>query len=354
MKHSNPVKFLEDNITDIETDFNKTNNNSKENFKTFYNNLIITAQELLKILDKEQEIEELLTGFCSAYSIKKKGFVRYWLIKAFDNEILHYRILTHLVQMERKAYEDYNDNERFRTYPAGSNVTHIRNKELFKKKFGLTNRKTYIEKRKFLEASAQSDIEKYLMLLNDLSAFTKDNRNIVYPGLSNIEFYNELYETTKKELELLDRKEETRLFEENSLSYFISEDILAQLYSILKEEWLTNGKDEERLWRLLRFGSTLGKKISLDMTPVRIAHTFYQLSEKKLIAKNTSAELAEWLYTYFELRRRGGEDNLRSPDTIRSYIDKRRKSDKGQEIFKVIRIRKTKNEPAFAIIGIDE
>jgi len=354
MKQNNPIKFFEDNITDIETDFNKANNNYKENFKTFYKKLILTSEELLKLLDKEQEIEGLITDFCSDYSIKKKGFVRYWLIRAFDNEILHYHILTYLAQLERKAYEDYNDDERFRIYPAGSNVTHIRNKELFKKKFGLSNRKNYIEKRKFLEALAQSYIEKYLMLLNDLSAFAKDSRSIVYPGLSDIEFYNELYETTKKELELLDRKEETRLFEENSLSYFISEDILAQLYSILKEDWLTNGEDEDRLWRLLRFGSTLGKKISLDMTPVRIAHTFYQLAEKKLIAKNTSAELAEWLYTYFELKRRGGEDNLRSPDTIRSYIDKRRKSDKGQEIFKVIRIRKTKNGPAFAIVGIDE
>ena len=354
MKQSNPIKFLEDNITNIETDFNKTNNNSKENFKTFYKNLIITAEELLKILDKEKEIEELLTGFCSDYSIKKKGFVRYWLIKAFDKEILHYHALTYLSQLERKAYEEYEDDERFRIYPSGSSVTHARNRELFKKQFGLVNRDNYIDKRKFLEASAQSYIEKYLMSLNDISAFAKDNRNIAYPGLSDVEFYNELYETTKKELELLDKKEETRLFEENSLSYFISEDILAQLYSILKEDWLTDSEDEDRLWRLLRFGSSLGRKIKLDMSPVRIAHTFYQLAEKKLIAKNTSAELAEWLYTFFELRRRGGEDNLRSSDTIRSYIDKRRKSDHGQEIFKVIRIRKTKNGPAFAIVGIDE
>jgi hypothetical protein len=354
MKQSNPVGFLENNIDKIESDYQKINNDPKEKFISFFSNLTLVAEELLKHLDNTKEIEKLLKKFCHDYSIKKKGFVRYWLIKAFDKEILHYNILTYLAGIERKAYDEYGDDERFRIYPAGSGITHIRNKELFKKRFGLTIRNTYIEKRKFLETCAQSYIEKYLMSLNDISAFAKDNRNIAFPGLSNIEFYNELYQTTRKELDLLDKKEETRLFEENSLSYFVSEDVLAQFYTILKEDWLTDREDEERLWRLLRFGSTLGKKITLDMTPVKIAHTFYQLAEKKLIAKSTSSELAEWLYTYFELRRRGGEENLRSPDTIRSYIDKRRKSDNGQEIFKIIRIRKTKNGPSFAIVGIDD
>lgn len=354
MKQSNPIKYLNDNIAKIEIDFIKANDKSKESFKAFYQKLILITQELLKVFDKEKEIEKLLIGFCSDYSIQEKAFVRHWLIKSFDNNILHYYILTYLTIIEHKEYTKYKNDERYDIPPKWSSITHVRNKMLFEKQFGLLNRKSYIERRKFLEECAHNYLEEYLLNLNNVLAFDKDTRNVSLHGISDIEFYNQLYDTTIKELKLLEKKEETRLFEENSLSYFVSEDVLAQFYTILKEDWLTDREDEERLWRLLRFGSTLGKKITLDMTPVKIAHTFYQLAEKKLIAKSTSSELAEWLYTYFELRRRGGEENLRSPDTIRSYIDKRRKSDNGQEIFKIIRIRKTKNGPSFAIVGIDE
>lgn len=343
-------EYLTENKQKIETDYFNIKENSKESFIPFVQKMISTAENLSKNLGKENEIEKHLLNLCSDYSVFNKGLTRFWLYKAFDKELLHYNVLTFLSEKDREEHNNYPDEEQYQKFPVGSSITHKRNKELFEKKFGLLKCETYIEKRKFLEKCEQDYLEKYLLTLNDLSAQAPEGDNFVYPGLTDMQFYNQLFEITVKEKELLDKKEETRLFEENSLSYFISEDILGQLNNILTKDSITPEEDKNRLWRLLRFGSTLSKKISIDLSPIQLAHTFYQLAEKKLVLKNKPIDLSEWLFKSFAPRRsKNSEDKLLAPDTMRRYINERKKEDMGKEIFIVVKIKKTNSGPRYGL-----
>jgi len=259
----------------------------------------------------------------------------------------------YLTLKEKEEYKKYKNDERYDIPPIGNNLAHVRNIWLFEKKFGLLNKKSYIDKKKFLEEFIQKCLEAYSSNLSNVSAFDRDSRNASFYGISDIEFYNELIETTEKELELLNEQDNTRLFEQNNFSYFINEDILSQFYSILKDNWLIDDEDGNRLQRLLKFGTSHDRKIKLNLTSVKTAHTFYQLVENKLIAITTSFELAKWLYENFEFKDRSGGYSKVRQDSIRSYIDERRRNDKGQEIIKIKRVEiKAKNGPAFTIHSI--
>ncbi len=345
MERIKPVEYLNQHKSAIKPEYLKFENNSPDNFDSFMQNLISTSKSLLKNLDKNEIIEELLVEQCENYFADTRWLFRRWLLNAFDNEILHLYIVSSITDQNFKDKEIVQDNK----YYLGSDIIQYRNDELFKKKFGLQKRDLYVEKRKFLEECADNYLEKYTLCLNDISSQMSKTNNSVFTGLTDMEFYQELYDVTTKEMKLLDKKEETRLFEENNFSYFISEDILAQLFRILTEDRYVPDSDKDTLWRLLRFGSTLSKKIPIDLTISQLAHSFYQLAKNKLISKSELIELSEWLFTSFEPKTRFGEDYIFSPDTIRRYISKRKKIESGEEVFRIVKLKRTKTGPKYSL-----
>ena len=358
MSTTNPLLFLEAHTPDIKAQYRQANPDRYRKFKPFLEELTAMARTLSRNKGSLESITEKAQGQCNDFSLKNKRLARLWLFKAFDNEILHYHILQYLTEKDKEEREEENQKRsrkrattRKDSFPLPiSPLTHPRNEEIFKKKWGLSKCASYIEKRKFLETCAEEYLEKYSLLLNVPNGQSiKDNVSDVTPDISDRQFYKELYHITLKELALLDKQEKTRLYEDNHHAYFIHEDVIGQLNSILVNDWLADRDDERALWQLLRFGSSLGRKIKLNISAAQLAHSFYQLAEAKLIIKPSPKELTEWLYVSFEPRFRGGKEKPFMPDTLRRYLTKRKGQETGQEIFRVKKVKGTKNSPLYIL-----
>ena len=367
MSTTNPLLFLEAHTPDIKAQYRQANPDRYRKFKPFLEELTAMARTLSRNKGSLESITKKAQELCTDFSLKNKRLARFWLFKAFDNEILHYHILQYLTGKDKKEREEENQRRRNRksatikkdNFPLPvSPLTHPRNEEIFKKKWGLSKCASYIEKRKFLETCAGEYLEKYSLLLNvpngqPVKDNVPDNKpgNVLdaTPDINDRQFYKELYHITLKELALLDKQEKTRLYEDNHHAYFIHEDIIGQLNNILVNDWLADRDDERALWQLLRFGSSLGRKIKLNMSAAQLAHSFYQLAEANLITKHSPKELTEWLYVSFEPRFRGGKEKPFMPDTLRRYLTKRKGQETGQEIFWVRKVRGTKNSPRYIL-----
>jgi hypothetical protein len=348
MHSINPIEYLEKNRENIHIEYNRTTNNPITRFPDFMEELISTARVFLKNKANTEAVCEQLEKHLLFYTVNNQRIIRYWLFKAFDKEILHYHIVKCLIEKDQGDIRNNIHPKYFRRNSFNSFLIHERNEEIFKKKYGLSNCEFYVEKRKFLESCADYYLEKYSLLLNNYSANVSDE------GLTDKQFYDELYQVTIKELEMLDKKEKTRLFEESNHAYFIDEDIIGQVHNILAKEHLIHREDERALWQLLRFGSSLSRKIKVKLSAASLTHTFYQLAEQKLIQKSSTKELTEWLFSSFEPKRRGENSAPLAPDTLRRYISKRKNASEGLEIFKVVKIKSTKNGPQYTLERINE
>ena len=180
MTNTQVVEFFTKNKQNIESDYLSIEGNSAVNFNGFVEGLIKTTKGLFNNLDNDTKINRILREHCDSYSLLTKGLIRFWLFNALNRDILNYNVLKYLETKDRKDYKTLAENKRFNKSPLSSSIIHERNKELFKKKYGLLKAESYLEKRKFLENFTDYCLEKYQLSLNDLSAHTRDINNIAY------------------------------------------------------------------------------------------------------------------------------------------------------------------------------
>jgi len=360
MKKNKPEEFLQQNINEIKSDYDKIKDSNFENFDVFFDFLLFVLEKLQKDKANKVSVASLVSILSEKdrYNNLERKYLQRWLFEALLNETTSFYVIEALI------YYNSNEVEEAR-HPDISPLRTTTNEDLCEHYLGLEKCKSFIEKREFLEDRLIHYADQLVMAKNDRMNTTQNFRPEIAAafGLNYIERYNSMIELTKVHIKNIEYQEDQQLFRSDEKSYFINESIIGQLFDLLvNEPAFINGKptiikrvndeDQNKLKKLLKFGKPNDEPIKINLRPKQLSHSFYQLAynEPENLIQRGRKDLAAWLSSSFKPVSRKGEYEKVDESTLKRYINERRKLIKGQELFEVVKIPiKTKNGPTYRL-----